>query len=114
MSSRPIVAAGTALVEVEQLEKSYVDGPAVVRVLAGLDLTVEAGECLAVVGESGVGKSTLLHLLGGLGNSLGQMASTHQEKLWVGQDRFHKDFHGASANESIPGRLLLGEFKFCE
>src|SRR5579884_2985265 len=56
----------TPLVEARGLGKSYVDGPSVVRVLADLDLTVMPGERLAVVGASGVGKSTLLHLLGAL------------------------------------------------
>ncbi|MFN8543308.1 MAG: ABC transporter ATP-binding protein [Candidatus Binatia bacterium] len=54
------------LVEARGLEKRYVDGPREVRVLTALDLELEAGERLAVVGASGVGKSTLLHLLGGL------------------------------------------------
>jgi lipoprotein-releasing system ATP-binding protein len=56
----------TPLVEARGLGKSYIDGPSVVRVLADLDLTVMPGECLAVVGASGVGKSTLLHLVGAL------------------------------------------------
>ena len=59
------MAAGvTPLVEARGLEKRYVDGPAVVEVLRGLDLDIVAGERVAVIGESGVGKSTLLHLLG--------------------------------------------------
>jgi lipoprotein-releasing system ATP-binding protein len=41
-------------------------GTARVSVLRGLDLAVERGEMVAVVGASGVGKSTLLHVLGGL------------------------------------------------
>jgi lipoprotein-releasing system ATP-binding protein len=53
-----------SLLQAVQLEKRYVDGPAVVQVLSGLDFDVEAGERIAIVGESGVGKSTLLHLLG--------------------------------------------------
>src|SRR5215813_2566155 len=59
------MAAGmTPLVEARGLEKRYVDGPAVVEVLRGLDLDIGVGERVAVIGESGVGKSTLLHLLG--------------------------------------------------
>jgi lipoprotein-releasing system ATP-binding protein len=53
-------------VQARDLEKRYVDGPRVVSVLGGLDLDVEPGERIAIVGESGVGKSTLLHLLGAL------------------------------------------------
>ena len=57
-------AGVTPLVQARDLEKRYVDGPAVVEVLRGLDLDIVAGERVAVIGESGVGKSTLLHLLG--------------------------------------------------
>src|SRR5512145_788812 len=54
------------LVQARAVDKRYVDGPRVVRVLAGLDLDVQPGDRIAIVGESGVGKSTLLHLLGAL------------------------------------------------
>jgi lipoprotein-releasing system ATP-binding protein len=57
-------AGVTPLVEARGLEKRYVDGPAVVEVLRGLDLEIRSGERVAIIGESGVGKSTLLHLLG--------------------------------------------------
>jgi lipoprotein-releasing system ATP-binding protein len=46
--------------------KSYTVAGRVLTVLRDLDLSVEQGEMVAVVGASGVGKSTLLHLLGGL------------------------------------------------
>jgi lipoprotein-releasing system ATP-binding protein len=55
-----------AFLSVAGLEKSYRVGHAQLRVLRGVDLAVERGEMVAVVGASGVGKSTLLHVLGGL------------------------------------------------
>ena len=56
----------STLVEARAVEKSYPVGATNVQVLKQLDLVVEAGEMVAVVGASGVGKSTLLHVLGGL------------------------------------------------
>jgi lipoprotein-releasing system ATP-binding protein len=53
-------------IEVSSLSKSYTVGTRQLPVLRDLDLTLERGEMVAVVGASGVGKSTLLHVLGGL------------------------------------------------
>ncbi|MGQ0383346.1 MAG: lipoprotein-releasing ABC transporter ATP-binding protein LolD [Gammaproteobacteria bacterium] len=50
----------------EGLVKEFRQGPAVVRVLAGVDAAIRRGERAAVVGASGSGKTTLLQLLGGL------------------------------------------------
>ena len=58
-----------AFVSVIGLNKSYTVGSQQIHVLRDLDLEVAAGEMLAVVGASGVGKSTLLHLVGGLDRS---------------------------------------------
>ena len=49
-----------------QLSKSYQQVGIETKVLDGLDLTVEKGELLAIVGSSGCGKSTFLHLAGAL------------------------------------------------
>jgi len=50
----------------EGVHKSYRTAGAPIHVLRGLDLSADRGEMIAVVGASGVGKSTLLHVLGGL------------------------------------------------
>jgi lipoprotein-releasing system ATP-binding protein len=55
-----------AFVEVEGLVKSYQVDSGPITVLRDLNLSIERGEMLAIVGASGVGKSTLLHVLGGL------------------------------------------------
>ena len=54
------------VLECHQLTKSYYQGNIETNVLNGLELTVETGELLAVVGSSGCGKSTFLHLAGAL------------------------------------------------
>lgn len=55
-----------AFLEARSLSKTYRNAEVPVIVFGGLDLVVQQGEMLAIVGPSGIGKSTLLHLLGGL------------------------------------------------
>lgn len=52
------------LYRARDLHRSYRSGNAQIRILQGLDLSLAPGEIVAVLGASGVGKSTLLHLLG--------------------------------------------------
>ena len=55
-----------SFVSATDVDKSYLIGTTQLPVLRQLSLTVEKGEMVAIVGASGVGKSTLLHVMGGL------------------------------------------------
>jgi lipoprotein-releasing system ATP-binding protein len=76
------------LLAAHDLEREYQLGPEVVRVLRGVTLTVDAGESVAVIGASGVGKSTLLHVLGTLDRP------TAGRVLFSGEDVFARSDAG--------------------
>jgi lipoprotein-releasing system ATP-binding protein len=58
--------SGSELIRIEDVRKSFETGEATIEVLKGVDLTLDKGDRVAIVGQSGVGKSTLLHILGTL------------------------------------------------
>jgi len=74
-----------ALIEIRGLCKSFPMGDGQIDVLRGIDLTIAHGEKLAVLGRSGVGKSTLLHVLGALDRP------TQGRVLFEGEDLFARD-----------------------
>ena len=55
---------GNCLIEICQLERTYVVGAEKVRALRGVDLSIRTNEYVAVMGHSGSGKSTLMNILG--------------------------------------------------
>ncbi|MGI9431280.1 MAG: ABC transporter ATP-binding protein [Myxococcota bacterium] len=77
--------ATAPLLEIENLSKSFETARGPIHVLRNLNLTVRAGERLAILGQSGVGKSTLLHVLGTLDHP------TSGRVLFEGRDLFGHD-----------------------
>ena len=107
-------AMSEPLLVATDLEREYRIGPEPVRVLKGASLTVNAGETVAVIGASGVGKSTLLHILGTLDRP------TSGRVLFAGEDVFARSEAGlARLRRSEVGFVfqfynLLGEMTALE
>ncbi|MGD9831627.1 MAG: ABC transporter ATP-binding protein [Piscinibacter sp.] len=81
-------AAATAALELRNVHKSYGSGTSRSEVLAGLDLRVERGEFVAIVGFSGSGKTTLVSLLAGLIEAdIGEVLKDGQPITAPGPDR---------------------------
>ena len=60
-----------AIIELHEVEKSFVKGREFVEVLVGIDLRIDEGEFVALMGPSGSGKTTLLNLIGGIDKASG-------------------------------------------
>ncbi|MBI1912348.1 MAG: ABC transporter ATP-binding protein [Deltaproteobacteria bacterium] len=73
------------LIRIKRLYKTYGNTQKKVEVLRGIDLTIKKGETLAIVGASGVGKSTLLNIMGALDRP------TEGEVLYKGESIFKYD-----------------------
>lgn len=106
----------------KNISKTYQDGKISTTVLHNLDLTIEAGQKVAIVGTSGSGKSTLLHILGGLdmpttgevllhGIAFNQLNETERGRLRNERLGFIYQFHHLlaefTATENVAMPLLM-------
>jgi len=102
------------IIELKNIYKSYDSGPQKVEVLNGIDLSLNKGEIVIVMGPSGVGKSTLLHIMGALD------LPTSGE-IWVGQHKLNEftdedlsKFRSLSIGFVFQFHYLLPEFTALE
>lgn len=90
--------ADNVLLELKDVRRSYQSGATMVEVLHGIDLTVKAGEMVAIIGPSGSGKSTLMNIIGCLDNpSSGSYQVMGQDTLNMAPDELaalRRDFFG--------------------
>jgi len=118
-SSQPVI-------DCRGLSKSYVEGENKLTVLSDINLTIKAGEKLAIIGASGSGKSTLLNMLGGLdevssgevivsGHSFATMSESESAQ-WRNHElgfvyQFHHLLGEFTALENVAMPLLIGGVK---
>ena len=102
------------LVTVESLDKYYDVGAQRIHVLRDLSLAVESGEMLAIVGASGVGKSTLLHALGGLDRVDGGTIRVGDHEVTSMSDAARVEFRCRNVGFVFQFHHLLPEFDALE
>jgi lipoprotein-releasing system ATP-binding protein len=107
------------LIRVEDLYKTYVDAASDdittrVEVLKGVDVEVRQGEVLAILGKSGVGKSTLLHLIGGLDRPTSGSVFFEDRNIHAYNDRQLDRFRNLEIGFIFQFHHLLPEFTALE
>src|SRR3954469_744374 len=112
-------ATTSPILRAQGIVKEFRMGESTLKVLKGVDLSVRAGEFLAIEGRSGSGKSTLLHLLGALDaashgsieynrQDIAQMTAAQRSKLRNTQFGFVFQFYHLLPELSVLENTLLG------
>jgi lipoprotein-releasing system ATP-binding protein len=98
------------LVEIRSLTKDYFLDAKRIPVLRGIDLRIEAGEMLSLIGPSGVGKSTFLHVLGTLDEPTAGNVIFEGTDVFRLTDNALADFRNRSIGFVFQSHYLLPEF----
>jgi lipoprotein-releasing system ATP-binding protein len=102
------------LLRLRNLHKSFTEGGSQIHVLQGVDLDLAEGERLAVVGESGVGKSTLLHIIGTLDRPTSGEILYRGKPPPVAQDGALSEFRNREIGFIFQFHYLLPDFSALE
>jgi len=102
------------LIQVQKLFKAYGNGTKRVEVLKGVDLTFSRGERAAIVGASGVGKTTLLHVLGTLDRPTGGKVLYEGKDIYTLNEKDLAHFRNREIGFVFQFHHLLPEFSALE
>ncbi|MBV8770703.1 MAG: ATP-binding cassette domain-containing protein, partial [Deltaproteobacteria bacterium] len=104
----------TLLLRAMAVDKKFIDAGREIWVLRGLNLEVTAGEEIAIVGQSGVGKSTLLHVLGSLERPTAGNIYFEEQDLFSMDERRLAEFRNAHLGFIFQFHYLLADFSALE
>ena len=102
------------LISARDLTKTFVSNGNRVEVLSGVDLDIFPGESLAIVGASGVGKSTLLHIIGTLERPTAGKILWYDEEVFARNDEQLAAFRNRKIGFVFQFHHLLPEFNALE
>ncbi|MFQ5639691.1 MAG: ABC transporter ATP-binding protein [bacterium] len=103
-----------AILVIQDVRKTYNIGASQVEVLRGISLRVTEGQIVAIVGPSGVGKSTLLHILGTLDRPSGGIVEIDQTKVFELDNKKLAHFRNKTIGFVFQFHHLLPEFTALE
>jgi ABC-type antimicrobial peptide transport system, ATPase component len=103
-----------ALLEAENLHKTFINGSTKLDILRGITVSFAQGDCYAITGVSGSGKSTFIHLLAGLDNPTSGTVSFNQQNLATANQRFKEHFLQQSIGLVFQLPYLIAELSVLE
>ncbi|NIR50476.1 ABC transporter ATP-binding protein [candidate division KSB1 bacterium] len=108
------MTANGAILVTKDLHKAYQIGTSEVQVLKGIDLEIKEGQIVAIVGPSGVGKSTLLHILGTLDRPSGGRVEIDRTNVFAFDNKKLAQFRNRTIGFVFQFHHLLPEFTALE
>ena len=102
------------LIRIAGVNKSFISGPGRVDVLHDIDLTIGSGERVAIVGPSGAGKTTLMHILGGLDRPTTGTVHFAGEEIFSFKGQMLDEFRNRTIGFVFQFNQLLPEFTALE